>query len=171
MDGRPGRAGDDGHPPHEARQRPLAPRVEEPFAGELFPQLPQGQFQGPDALGLDLVDDQLIAAARGVDVEVSLADHFQAVAQIEAHARGRIAPECRADLRPVVLERQIAVARLRPREIGDFAATQTAGKAFSKQVLDLCGQFIDRQDRRRVGRFRRRVLSETWRSRGFVGKK
>ena len=52
-DRRPGGTGDHGDPPHEARQRPLARRVEQPFAGQLVAELPQGQFQGADPLRLD----------------------------------------------------------------------------------------------------------------------
>ena len=82
-DRRAGGAGDHGDPPDERRQRPFAGRIEKPFPGQLLAQLPQGQFQRPDAPRLDLFDDQLVAAARGVDVEVAPADHLQAVVQVE----------------------------------------------------------------------------------------
>ena len=70
-------------PPHERRQRPLPRRVEEPLAGQLLAKLPQGQLQGPHALGLDALDDQLVAAPRGIDVDPPAANHFQAVVQVE----------------------------------------------------------------------------------------
>ena len=153
VDGRPRGAGDQSHPPHQPRQRPLPRRVEEPLAGQLLPQLPQGQLQGPHPLGLDLVDDQLVAAAGRIHVEVSLADHFQAVGQLEPHPRGDVPPDGRANLGPLVLERQIAMARLRPRQVRDLAAHPDRREGVFQQVLDLRGQLVDRQDRRRLRLF------------------
>ena len=68
--GRSGRTGDDGDPPGKARQRPFARRVEQSLGRQLFAQLPQRQFQRPKSLGLNLLDHQLIAAARRVDIEM-----------------------------------------------------------------------------------------------------
>ena len=72
-------------------QRPLAGRVEQPFPRQLLPQLPQRQLQRPHAPRHDVFDDQLVAAARGVDVEMPAADHLQAVVQVEPQ-RGRPRP-------------------------------------------------------------------------------
>ena len=86
-DGRPGRAGDHGDPPHERRQRPFSRRVEQSFPGQLLAKLPQGQLQRPHAARHDVLDDQLVAAAGGVEVEMAAADHLQAVVQVEAQSR------------------------------------------------------------------------------------
>ena len=96
--------------------------VEQSLGRQPLAQLAQRQLERAQALGLDLVDDELIAAARGVDVEIALADHFQAVVQVESHPAGRRAPHHGANLRLIVLERQVAVARLRAREVRNLAA-------------------------------------------------
>ena len=92
VDRRAGRAGDHGNPPHERRQRPLPPRVEETLAGQFLAKLPQGQLEGPHALGLNTLNDQLVVAPRGVDIDPTAANHFQSVVQIEPHPRGHVAP-------------------------------------------------------------------------------
>ena len=113
--------GHDGDLPHEGRQRPLTARVEQPLAGKLFTELPQGQFQRADALGPDAFDDQLITAPRRINVQSAAAHDLQAVMQIEPHPHERVPPHRAADLGMVVLERQVAMARMRPGEIGDLA--------------------------------------------------
>ena len=93
----------------------FARRIEQPFGRQLLAQLPQRQLQRADALRLQLVDDQLIAAARRVHIEMAVADDVEPVGQIELQLRRRAAPHHGANLGLVVLEREIRVARLRPR--------------------------------------------------------
>ena len=76
----------------KAGQGTLARRFEQPLGRELLAQQPQRTFERPQTLGLDLLDHQLVTAARSVHVEVALADDFQAVVQFEACRRGRVAP-------------------------------------------------------------------------------
>ena len=97
----------------------------------------------PMPRGSIVLDDQLIAAARGVDVEVPAADHLQAVVQVEPHARGGAPPHRRAELGAVVFEREIAVARLRPGEVRDLARHPDRRETRLQQVLDLGRQFPD----------------------------
>ena len=85
------------------------------------------------------------------------ADHFQAVVQIEPQPGGHAPPHDGPQLGPVVLERQIAVARLRPGEVRDLAGHPHLGKRRLQQVLDLRGQFPDRQ-----AAVRRSGLWKTW---------
>ena len=149
-DGRPGRAGHDGDPPHKGGQRPFAGRIEEPLPRQLFPQLPQGQFQSPHAARDNVLDDQLVAATCGINVEMPPADHLKAVVQVETRPHRHAAPHDRPELRTVVLERQIAVARLRPGEIRNFAGDPNRRKCPFEQILDLRGQFPD--GKRTLGR-------------------
>ena len=128
-----------------------------PSRAKLVAKLPQGQFQGPDPRGLDLLDDQLVAAPRGVDVEVPAADDLQAVVQVEPQPGGRVPPDDGPQLGPVVLERQVAVARLRPREVRDLAGhpdrreTTTSSKSLIWAVSS-----PDREDLRLAWSWRRR---------------
>ena len=73
--------------------------IKEALGRQPLAQFAQGQLQGADALRLDLPDDELIAATRCIDVEVSLADHLQAVFQFETQAGRRRAPQNRPQLR------------------------------------------------------------------------
>src|SRR5262249_43298239 len=80
---RPGRAGDQHHTAGEARQFLLPLRVEVAANRELFLELPERQLQRADALGLQLLDLQLVLAARHVHAEPAAGDHLHAVAQVE----------------------------------------------------------------------------------------
>ena len=74
---------------------------------------------------------------------MSAADDFEPVVQVEAHPHGRAAPHDGPQLGPIVLERQIAVSRLRPGEVRDLAGDPHGGKCRLHKVLDLRGQFPD----------------------------
>ena len=90
--------GHHGDLPREPRQRPFPGRVEKALPGQLLAKLPQGQLQGADPLGLDLLDDQLVLPLRRVDAQVAPADHLQAVVQLEPQPR----PWSAARSRPAV---------------------------------------------------------------------
>ena len=86
----------------EPRQRPF------PLAARKAPRRPsfsrscrRASSRAPIPSRLDLLDDQLVAAARGVDVDVAAADHLQPV------VAGRTAPArpCSARSRPAVWAR------------------------------------------------------------------
>ena len=142
--------GDHGDSPHQRGQRPLAGSVEQSFPRQFLPQLPQRQLQRPHAPRHDVLDDQLVAAALGVDVEMAAADHFQAVVQVEADANGHAPPHHGPQLGPVVLQGQVAVARLGPGEVRHLAHHPDLRKRGLQQVFDLGGQFPDGQ--RALGR-------------------
>ena len=133
---RAGRTGDKRDPPRKRRQAALAGRIEQPFGGQLFAELAQCELERTDALRLELVDDQLVAAARRIHVEVAAAEDVEPVGQFELELRRRAAPHHGADLGQVVLEREVAVARLRPREVGDFAGDPHRRETAFEQVLD-----------------------------------
>ena len=56
-------------PPRKRRQLAFARRIEQPFGGELLAQLAQREFERADALRLQFIDDQLVTAARCVDID------------------------------------------------------------------------------------------------------
>ncbi len=70
-----------------------------PFGRELLAELAQRELQRADALGLDFVDDKLVAAARRVDVEMAAAEDFEPVGQFELELRRGAAPHHGPDLR------------------------------------------------------------------------
>ena len=91
-----GRAGGTGHecdPPREPRQGPLAARIEQAFGGQPLVQLAERQLQRADAQRLDLADDQLVHAARRINVDVPAADNLLAVLQIETQPRRDAPPD------------------------------------------------------------------------------
>ena len=156
---RAGGACDHGDLPDERGQGAFAGGIEKPFAGQFFAELAEGEFQRAHATGLDLFDDQLITAARGVDLEAAFADDFQAVVHIEAERAATGAPHGRFELRPVVLKREVAMARLRTGEVRYFACDPDAGEGGFDQVFDLGGQLPDRERARGneiVGKIKRK---------------
>ena len=146
---RSGWAGDERDPPRKRRQRPLAGRVEPAFGGQFLAQPPQGLFGRPESLRLDLFDDQLVAAASRINVQMSAADDSQSVVQIAASFGRGGSPDDGPNLGFVVLEGQIAVARLGPGEIGNLAADPDRGKAPFDNLLDQQRQCPDAQHRLR----------------------
>ncbi len=150
-DRRPRRAGDHGDSPRERRQPPLASGVEEPFPGQLIAELTQRQFQRPHALGLNLLDDELVLAVRRIDVDPSAADHFQPVGQVEPHPRQRAPPDHGRQLGLGVFEREVAVARAGPREVRYFPRHPHARQSVFQEPLDQQGQLEDREDALFVG--------------------
>ena len=81
--------GDDADGAREGRQRPLARGIEEPFGLELALELLEGELERAEPLGLHQLDDELVLAARGVDVEAAEGQHLQAVLELEAARGGR----------------------------------------------------------------------------------
>ena len=91
-DGRAGGRGDDADRLGPERELPLARRVEQALGLELLLELFEGQLEGALALGLDAVDDELVVAARLVDVDLAPADDLQPVLEVEGDLAGRVAP-------------------------------------------------------------------------------
>ena len=149
---RPGRTGNDRDLAAGNGARAACVRPEQPFGGQPLAKLPQGQLQGPHPLGQYLLDHQLITAPRGVQIQMSLADHFQPVVQVEPHPGGGRAPQHGPQLGRLVLERQIAVPRLGTREIRNFAADPNGGESRLDDVLDFGRRLPDREHRLGAGR-------------------
>ena len=101
-DGRAARRGDDADAPRKARQRPFALRGEQPLGGQLLLELLEGQLQRAQALRLQRLHQQLVFAARLVDVDAAARQHRQPVLRLELpvavrrSGRPRSAPARRA---------------------------------------------------------------------------
>ena len=120
-DGRAGRAGDDHDPPREARQWPLAARVEQALGGQPSEPLAERQLERPDPLRLDLADRELVVTPRLVDGQAAQGAHGQAVGQLEGELARLAPPDHGADRRGVVPEREVDMPRFRPRDVRDLA--------------------------------------------------
>ena len=87
-----------------------------------------------EALQMQFVDDQFVFAARGVQIQMPANDHFHAIVQFAADALGRAFPDDGADLRVLVFQRQVAMARrAMAAEVGNFAADPNDGKGLFEQ--------------------------------------
>src|SRR4051812_2660647 len=112
-DGRTGRAGDESNRPRVRWQALLAARVEVALRLQFLAELLQGEFESPDAFGLNLFDGKLVFAMRRIDRQPAARDHLHAVARLKTDAQADTAIEDRAESRSFVFERQVNVARTR----------------------------------------------------------
>ena len=88
-DGRARRRGDDADRPRPEGQLPLALLVEQALGPELLLELFEGELEGALALGLDLVDEELVVAAGLVDADLAPADDLEPVLEVEGDLAGR----------------------------------------------------------------------------------
>src|SRR5207253_2116149 len=99
-----------------------------------------------DALRLDLLDLQLILAARHVDDDPASNNDLHAVLQIEPQPKRDAAIDDGVKLAAGVLELQIQMSGRRPRQIRHLSHDHNAVRiAPGERVLDVVGQFADRQ--------------------------
>ena len=120
-DRRPGRTCNKGNSAWEPWQRSFTFCREETFLGELIAKLSQSKLEGAETLRHDLIDHKLVTTSWRIKIQVSLADHFQSVVQVKLQSAGSGTPNDGTELSLIVLQREVAVPRLRPREVGDFA--------------------------------------------------
>jgi hypothetical protein len=103
---------------------------------------------------LNLVDDELVSAACGINVDCATADDLQPVVQVKPQAAGGAPPDDGADLGAIVLEGQINVTRLGTREVAHLAGHGNLGKAPFQLRLDLVRKLRDRENPLSLGFFR-----------------
>ena len=117
------RRGHDADLAREARQRrACGPRSNSPSAVQPRLELLEGELQGAEPLRLQQLDDQLVLAAlRRRPRRRRSAMHVQAVARLEADAPRAVAEQHAAQLRALVLEREVGVAGAVDLEVGDLA--------------------------------------------------
>ena len=120
-DGRAGGRGHDADHAGEGGQRALARLLEETLGLEPALELLEGVLERADPLGLEQLDDQLIFAARGIEIEAAEGEHFHAVLGLEAHAPAAATEEHRAELCRLVLQGEIRMSGAGRAEIADLA--------------------------------------------------
>ena len=152
-----GGAGDQCDPFREGGDGLFAIGVEEAFVGQSFLQLSKRQFQGSDALGDQLTDDQLVLASRQVDFDSATGHDFESIGEIKREAGGGVAPDDGRDLGLVVLEREIDVSGSSGSAVRDFSGDPHIGVVSFESVLDLSSQF-----RNGPSRFAGIVLCRYW---------
>ena len=129
----------------------LAPLVEQPLAREPLLELVEGELPRAEALGLEVLADDLIFALRVVDADAAARDDAQAVLRLEAQvAKGR-AEHHALDLRVGVLEREVHVPGVPHAAIRQLAFDPDFEEALLEQRADAAGQLRDGQDAARLG--------------------
>ena len=99
----------------------LRAAIEQAFGFEAFLQLLKGQLQRAASDGLEILDVNLIFAARFVNADRAAHGHLQAVFGTELDAALLLLEENAADLRAIVFQSEVEVAGLRFAAVGDFA--------------------------------------------------
>ena len=138
-----GGRGHDADPARQHRQRALARGVEEALLLELLLQLLEGLLQRALAERLEQLHRQLVLAARRVDAELSAREHLHSVARPEAHQPGVGLPDHRAQLRLLVLQREVPVAGRRELEVRDLAFDPDVQELGLEHALDPLGELGD----------------------------
>ena len=116
-----GRTGHDGDSSGIGGDRLLAAFVEHALAGELFAQLPKGQFERPDTARFEPANVELIPPGALEDLDTTGRNHFQPVRRGELELRRGTSPHDARQLTEGVLERQVEVPARVPFEVADLA--------------------------------------------------
>ena len=130
----------------QRRQRPLARRVEEALGLELLLQLLERQLQRAEALGLEVVAEDLILALRLVDADPAARDHAQSVFGLELQVAHGRAVHHRLDLRAAILEREVQVAGVPQPAVGDLALDPEIAESGFEEPANRRRQLRDRDD-------------------------
>ena len=130
----------------QARQRALALGVEEPFLGEFLLELFERQLQRAGALRLDGFDDQLIFAARFVDVDAAARQHRHAVLRFKAEHARRVAEGHGTQLRGLILQQEVVMSAPGQLHAGDFACHPNVAEGLAQDLAHDAVQLGDGQD-------------------------
>ena len=122
------RRGDQTHALRKHGKRFFSLGVEQALGLEALFQLLEGKLQGAQADRLDVLDVKLIFAARFVDADGAAHGDVQAVFGAKLEARKLGAKADAANLRAIILEREVKMAGLRGVRVGDFALDEDVGE-------------------------------------------
>src|SRR6266403_2330519 len=137
--------GDQAYTVGEKRQWLFAVRGEEAFGLEAFLELLKRELQGAKADRLDVLNVNLVFAARFIDADGAAHGDVQTVFGAELHGAELILEANALYLRALVFQSAIDVAGLGFVAIGDFASDPDIGKVAGEKVADLGGQLGDRE--------------------------
>ena len=127
-------------------KRFLARGIEEALGVQALFQLIEGELQRAEADRLDVFDIKLIFAAGFVDADGAAHGDVQAVLGTEFQA-GKLGAETdAANLRAIILEREIEMAGLGGVRIGHFALDEDVGKLAGEEIADAHGEVAHRPD-------------------------
>ena len=131
--------GDDADAVGERGKRTLARLLEQAFCLQLLLELLEGQLQRAEAMGLQVVAEELILALGLVDREPAARDDVLAILGLERQVAHRRSVHHRPDLRAPVLEREVEMPGVPPLAVRDLA--------FDPEIAE--ARFEHRADRRR----------------------
>src|SRR6267143_4103111 len=151
--------GHDADLPRKSRQLALAGLVEEPFRLQARLQLLERELQRAQPFGLEQLDDQLVFAALGVDLDAAEGHHVQAVGRLELDAVATIAKQDDPNLRVRVLQGEVRVPRAVQAVVRDLALDPHGREAILEHLLQASRQLGDREHRAR-----RAHATPSWRS-------
>ena len=124
----------------------LALGIEQALFFETALELLEGQLQRAASDRFEMLDVDLIFAARFVHADGAAHGDVQAVLGAEFQAQQLLAEADAANLRFGVLQREVAVAGLRGVGVGDFAFHLDVGEFAREQVADARGEVADGPD-------------------------
>ena len=130
------RTGDDADAGRECRHLTFCQRIEQSFGGQLRFQFQECLVQVADASPANRFNPELVIAARRIQRHQCAYLDLVTFARQEVRVLGAAAEHDRTDLRRIVLEREIPVARCRLGEIGDLARHPSQRKAAFQQPRD-----------------------------------
>ena len=142
----PARRSDDADAPRQHGQRLLARHVEKPLGFEPLLELLERQLQGADSGRFDVLDVNLIFAARLVHADRSAHDQLQSVLGPEFQPHRLRAETDALHLRLGVLQREIEMPGLRRAIVGDFALDPQVRELRGEHAADTRRQLRDAPD-------------------------
>ena len=144
-DHRTGRRGDDADEARQIGDGFFARRIEQAFGGELALAFFEQRHQRAGTGWLDVFDDDLIGGFHRIGRDLAGGDDLEPLLQFRAQPAETAAPDHRVDLRTLVLDREVAMARgHRPPEAGDFAAHPHQAESVFQGALQSLRQFAHR---------------------------
>jgi hypothetical protein len=95
-------------------------------------------------LRLDLADDDLVGAARGIDFDVTETKHGLTIREVERKLLCNRAPHYTANLGRLIFKSKVQVAATGTRKIGDFSRNPKRRERPLDDRLDVPGELTDR---------------------------
>jgi hypothetical protein len=98
--------------------RRLCSAANNPLRGQPRLEFLEGTLERAQARILDVIDEQLVVAARLVETDSPARDDTLPIARLEAREHVALSEHRAAQLRIAILQREIPMTRARPRHVG-----------------------------------------------------